>query len=120
MTEGTTQDVFDLCSFDEIQEKGSMRFEFLDPKHGRHEIGLFWDGAGVYALENYCPHEYGLLTYGPIEPGIVVCPLHAAVFDLKTGECLDKYTFDTVAYETEVRDGRVFVKAPGEKRVIRD
>ena len=120
MAEGPAEDAFDVCSLAELKQKGALRFELLDPKHGRHEIGVFWDGKGVHALENYCPHEFGLLSYGSIEPGIVVCPLHAAVFDLKTGECLDKYTFDTVAYETEVRDDRVFVKAPGEQRVVRD
>ena len=120
MTEGVSEDVFDLCSLEELKAKGTLRFEFLDPKHGRHEIGLFWDGTNAYAIENYCPHEYGLLTYGAVENGTVVCPLHAAVFDLKTGECLDKYTYDAVAYETEVREGRVWVSAPGEERVIRE
>ena len=118
-TEVTSGDEFDLCSLEELKGKGVLRFEFKDPTHGRHEIGVFWDGEAAYAIENYCPHEFGLLSYGPVEPGVVICPLHAAVFDLKTGECLDKYTYDTVAYETEVRDERVWVKVPGEERFIR-
>lgn len=128
MSDGPTADAagaagaddFDLCSLEELKGKGALRFEFKDPTHGRHEIGVFWDGESAYAIENYCPHEFGLLSYGPVEPGVVVCPLHAAVFDLKTGECLDKYTYDTVAYETEVRDDRVWVKVPGEERFIRE
>ncbi len=107
---------FDLCSLEELKEKGAMAFEFIHSKQGRHEIAVFWDGQEVGALENYCPHEGALLSYGLIENGEVICPLHSAVFDMKTGECLDKYTFDTVAYETEIRDGRVFVKAPNETR----
>jgi nitrite reductase/ring-hydroxylating ferredoxin subunit len=118
-TEAVSEDEFDLCSLEELKSKGALRFEFKDPTHGRHEIGVFWDGAAAYAIENYCPHEFGLLSYGPVEPGVVVCPLHAAVFDLKTGECLDKYTYDTLAYETVVREDRVWVKVPGEERFIR-
>ena len=111
---------FDLCSLEELKEKRTLRFEFRHPKDGRHEIGLFWDGESAYALENYCPHEFGLLSFGFVEPGQVICPLHSAVFDLKTGECLDKYTYDTIAYETSVRDGRVWVHAPDEERIVRE
>jgi nitrite reductase/ring-hydroxylating ferredoxin subunit len=119
-TEVTSADEFDLCSLDELKSKGALRFEFKHPSKGRHEIGLFWDGEQAYAIENYCPHEFGLLSYGPVEPGVVICPLHAAVFDLKTGECLDKYTYDTVAYEAQVRDERVWVTVPGEAWFIRE
>ena len=119
MTSGQTPDRFELCDLEALQEKGALAFEFLHPKTGRHEIGVFWDGKDVYALENYCTHEGAMLSYGFIEPGEVICPLHSAVFDLKTGECLDKFTSDTVAYEAEVRDGRVWVVAPGESRLER-
>ena len=111
---------FDLCSLEELQQRFALSFEFVHPKRGRHEIGVFWDGTDAFALENYCPHEFGMLTHGFLEPGEVICPLHAAVFDLRTGECLDKYTYDTQAYATELRDGRVWVTAPDEARFIRD
>ena len=121
MTDTTeTADEFDLCALEELKTKRALRFEFLHAKDGRHEIGVFWDGENAYAIENYCPHEFGLLSYGTAEKGEVVCPLHAAVFDLATGECLDKYTFDTIAYATEVRGDRVFVTVPEEQRYFRE
>ena len=110
-------DEFDLCDLEELKEKGVKAFLFSHPNFGLHDIGLFWDGQEVYALENSCPHMFGFLTDGAVSPGEVVCPLHAAVFSLATGECLDHYTDDTTAYATEVRDGRVWVCAPGEQRV---
>ncbi len=96
-----------------------MAFEFEHPRLGRHEIAVFWDGERAGALDNYCPHEGAMLSYGVVAPGEVVCPLHGAVFDTRTGECLDKYTWDAQAFETSVRDGRVWVKAPGERRFER-
>jgi nitrite reductase/ring-hydroxylating ferredoxin subunit len=117
MTEQAT-DEFDMCSLEELQERGTITYEFVNPDHriGRHRIGLFWDGEAAYALEAFCPHEGALLTWGWVEKGEVVCPLHMAVFDLKTGECMDKFTFNTDAFETEIRDGRIWIKAPGETR----
>jgi nitrite reductase/ring-hydroxylating ferredoxin subunit len=116
MIEASGEQEFDLCSLEELQEKGSLSFEFFHPKHGNHEISVFWDGEQVGALDNYCPHEGAMLSHGWLEPGQVICPLHAAVFDIKTGECLDKYTWDADAYVTEIRDGQVWVSAPGETR----
>ncbi|MEX2430625.1 MAG: Rieske (2Fe-2S) protein [Dehalococcoidia bacterium] len=107
---------FDLCSLAELQARNSISFRFIHPRFGKHEIAVFWDGETVGALENYCPHEGALLSHGLVERGEVICPLHSAVFDIKTGECVDKYTYDTTAYEAEVRDGRVYIKAPGEQR----
>ncbi|RQN35262.1 non-heme iron oxygenase ferredoxin subunit [Paraburkholderia tropica] len=52
------------------------------------EIGIYRVGDEVYALENVCPHAYALLTQGFVDEGTVECPLHEAVFDIKSGECI--------------------------------
>ena len=80
-------DEFDLCALDELREKAALAFEFEHPRFGLHEIAVFWDGERVGALDNYCPHEGAMLSHGVVELGQVVCPLHAAVFDVTTGEC---------------------------------
>ena len=49
----------------------------------------------------------------------MICPSHAAVFDLDTGECLDRFAEDTEAYKVEVKDDRVWVHAPGEELIIK-
>ena len=117
MTQTPSEDEFDLCSLDELREKVAIAFDFEHPRFGRHEVALFWDGERVGALDNYCPHEGAMLSHGVVEPGQVVCPLHAAVFDVATGECLDRYTDDAQSYEAFVRDGRVWARAPGERRI---
>ena len=109
-------DHFDLCSLEDLKAKGALSFDFVHSRLGRHEIAVFWDGVDVFALDNYCTHEGAMLSYGDIGPGEVICALHSAVFSLKTGACLDGFTSDTVAYEAAVRDGRVWVIAPGETR----
>ncbi len=116
---GQSDGWFDACSLEQLKEQSAIAFPFVHPKYGRHEVCLFWDGDGVYALENFCPHEGAMLSWGFIERGAVVCPLHAAVFDLETGECLDKYADDTTAYKTDVRDDRVWVNVPGQSPYVR-
>ena len=86
---------FDLCSLDELKARMALSFEFRHPRLGRHEVAVFWDGEKAGAMDNYCPHQGAMLSYGLVERGEVVCPLHAAVFDIVTGECLDRYTDDT-------------------------
>ena len=43
-------------------------------------------GATVYAAARKCPHLGFNLCRGSLEGTAVVCPLHRAKFDLKTGE----------------------------------
>ena len=44
------------------------------------------DGT-VRALDAVCPHRGGPLADGQTDADVVVCPLHAHVFDLSTGAC---------------------------------
>ena len=115
----SSQDEFDLCSLEDIKSKETLVFQFRAPGIGPHEIALFWNGEQVYALENICPHLFASLASGRIEGRTVICPSHAAVFDLDTGECLDRFAEDTEAYKVEVKDDRVWVHAPGEELIIR-
>lgn len=52
------------------------------------EIGIFLVDGDYYAIEDVCPHAYALLSQGFVEDGKVECPLHEAVFDIRSGRCL--------------------------------
>jgi nitrite reductase (NADH) small subunit len=64
---------------------------------GGEEVAVFRQrDGGIFAVQNRCPHRHGPLADGMIGGGQLVCPLHAHVFDLKTGrgaehECLKTY-----------------------------
>jgi NAD(P)H-dependent nitrite reductase small subunit len=55
---------------------------------GDAQIALCRVGGTIYAFENVCPHAYALLSDGFIEGNEIECPLHAARFEMTTGECL--------------------------------
>ena len=42
----------------------------------------------VYATQAHCPHRDGSLADGLVGGNVVICPLHAWKFDLRTGEPL--------------------------------
>lgn len=48
-------------------------------------IMLRREGESVYALDNLCSHAGGLLSRGPVEDGVVTCPLHGSRFDIGDG-----------------------------------
>ena len=109
----------DLCSLQELKAAGGLSFDFCDATEfatkyypRRHRVAAYWDGFNVYASDDSCPHAQASLAYSHVEPGRVVCRAHHAVFDLATGECLDKYTKDVTVYEVEVKEGRVVVYTP--------
>lgn len=72
-----------ICDVNQVKED----FPFSTKVEGR-EIGIYLVDGEYHALEDVCPHAYALLTQGFIEDGKVECPLHEAVFDIKSGKCL--------------------------------
>ncbi|WP_456787023.1 Rieske (2Fe-2S) protein [Cellulomonas sp. P5_C5] len=69
------------------------------------------DGT-VRALDAVCPHRGGPLADGQTDADVVVCPLHAHVFDLSTGACRSGQD-DVATYAVRVEEGRVVVVVPG-------
>lgn len=73
-------------------------------------IAVFRQRDGrVFATDNRCPHRGGPLADGIVGGGVVICPLHAWKFDLRTGRCLDAdVTLQT--YAAHVVNGRIVVE----------
>jgi nitrite reductase (NADH) small subunit len=69
------------------------------------------DGT-VRALDAVCPHRGGPLADGQADANVVVCPLHAHVFDLGTGACSSGQG-DVASYPARVEGGNVVVVLPG-------
>jgi nitrite reductase (NADH) small subunit len=63
----------------------------------------------VFAMDDRCPHKGGPLSEGIVHGTAVTCPLHAAVFDLTTGQGTDGWQVKTHAVRVE--GGRVLLDA---------
>jgi nitrite reductase/ring-hydroxylating ferredoxin subunit len=74
---------------------------------------LYRVNGQIHALDDTCTHEFALLSQGFVEDGVIECPLHAAQFDIKTGQCLSgPATEDVRTYEVRVEGDDVYVRAP--------
>lgn len=67
----------------EVKERGVM-----DAEIGGEEIALYWVGDNVYATHNTCTHAYARLSEGYLEGDCIECPIHQAMFNVKTGEAV--------------------------------
>ena len=50
----------------------------------------------VHAVSNICTHDYAELSDGDLEGGQIVCPLHLARFDVRTGEVLSPPAYEAL------------------------
>ncbi len=70
-----------VCSLAELNPGECLRLELNPP------VTVFRteDGA-VFAIDDTCTHQNASLADGWLEGSLVGCPLHASMFDLRTGE----------------------------------
>jgi len=75
-------------------------------------LALIHTGGRVCAVADRCPHSNASLGEGSVvEQFAIECPLHGAVFDVRTGEALEGPTDDPVStYEVLVEHGVVSVR----------
>ncbi|MGL4858489.1 MAG: non-heme iron oxygenase ferredoxin subunit [Enterobacteriaceae bacterium] len=100
-----------ICHQDQVSEDFPFAVKIADK-----EIGIYLVDGEYYALEDVCPHAYALLTQGFVEEGNVECPLHGAVFDIKTGRCLkEPGGRDLKSYPVRLVDLHIQIKLSAEE-----
>lgn len=72
-----------LCKITEIPEGTSKQFEVDDEM-----VAVCNVGGTFYAIEDTCSHAHAYLSEGQLLDCKIVCPLHGAEFDVKTGKAL--------------------------------
>ena len=48
-------------------------------------IAVFNIDGMLYAIEDVCTHDGGVLTGGEVDGDVIVCPRHGARFSIRTG-----------------------------------
>ncbi|HVJ92931.1 MAG TPA: Rieske 2Fe-2S domain-containing protein [Labilithrix sp.] len=83
-------------SLAEVKEKGLLRMS-----HPPFDVLVAWSDGEVFAMEDACNHAGASLAEGWIKQGCVVCPMHAYMFELRSGKlvrprglCGDQRTFE--------------------------
>jgi len=94
------------CTVDELPPGESVRIP------GQPAIAVFHTEEGeLYAIDDTCTHQDASLADGWLEGCFVECPLHAALFDLRTGMPTCLPAKDPVrTYAVVVEEGVIYVE----------
>jgi nitrite reductase/ring-hydroxylating ferredoxin subunit len=76
---------------------------------GDRRIALYMVDGEIFATDDVCPHAFARLSTGFLDEYIIECPLHGAMFDIRTGRCQTSSYKDVRTYAVDVRDGEIFV-----------
>jgi len=86
---------------------GEMKFAAVD---GQRIVVANVEGR-FYALRDVCGHRNAPLSRGRLVGHLIECPLHFALFDLRTGKLVDgPISTDVPAYEVRVEGETVYIK----------
>ena len=101
-------ELIDICPAEELPP-GAMRLvEWEDL-----EIGVFNCDGVLYAIEDRCSHDGGVLLEGELDQQecTVECPRHGSRFDLRTGKPLNLPAYVPVeTFPVSVHDGVIRVE----------
>ena len=82
-------------------------------KVGDREVVVCHTREGIFTVDNVCSHAFARMSEGALKGTRIICPLHGASFDVRTGRVLGGPAFMPIAtYETRVTDGTVEIALP--------
>ena len=94
------------CALDRLSDQGIVCARIADT-----DLILIWSEGRAIACERACPHEQADLSYGHLSQGRLVCPHHAASFDLENGSISQGWASRPLRiYRVRVEHGEVWVK----------
>ena len=86
--------------------------QLLRSKIGPRHVCIGRSVYGFFAVDDDCPHAAGSLSEGLLDGVELICPVHAWVFNVESGECPDEPGCQLPVYEIAHREGRLAVRLP--------
>lgn len=76
-------------------------------------VAVFNIAGQYYAIENVCTHDFVSLDDAAVEGCEIICPRHAARFNIQTGVALTPPAYqDLTTFPVRVHQGQVQVRDP--------
>ena len=94
-----------VASLSEVEDKKMADCEVLG-----EEIALYWVDDTVYATHNVCTHAFARLSEGFLDGDCIECPIHQAMFNVKTGEAVAPPAYTAVkTFPCRIEGGDILV-----------
>jgi 3-phenylpropionate/trans-cinnamate dioxygenase ferredoxin subunit len=98
------------CDLADVPEQGALKVDVAD-----FPLAVVRDQGELFAIYDVCSHAFVFLSEGAVADCAIECWLHAASFDLRTGQPLTPPATEPVpVYPVKVEDDVVFVELPQE------
>jgi 3-phenylpropionate/trans-cinnamate dioxygenase ferredoxin subunit len=97
----------DVAGLEELQDR-----DVLGAKLQGADIAIYRLEDGYFATQDICTHQFAFLSEGYVVDGCIECPLHQAMFDIRTGKGQGGLAKeDLKTYPVKIEDGRIWVRA---------
>ena len=97
----------EVCDVDELIDGEAMTFRVEG-----YEVYVVMKDGEIYAYYARCPHAFTELGSGDFDGEKIVCSAHQWEFDPVTGDSINPRGSKLFPFESEVRDGKLYVKVP--------
>ncbi len=96
---------FDVCEVGKLRPINFRLIDFDDI-----QVMVFNIDGKYYAIEDQCTHDGGTLSDGELEGCEIICPRHAARFDVRNGKVTAPPAYEDVrCFPTRIEDGMIQV-----------
>lgn len=92
-----------LISWDQVRDK---EITYLDDVDGRN-VFIYRSGETCKVYDSRCPHQVTDIPHLALSGTQLTCPKHQWVFDVSSGECVDKGTRPLRRFDSRLREGRL-------------
>ena len=94
-----------VASLEELEDGGTISVEV-----GDDQILIANVGGDIYATDDVCSHAYAMLSEGDLDGDQIECPLHGALFSLKTGEALSPPASEPIRiFQVLIEDNDIYI-----------
>ncbi len=98
---------FDVAGVEELQDR-----DVLGVKLAGSDIAVYRLVEGYFATQNICTHQFAFLSEGYGVDDCIECPLHQAMFDIRTGKGQGGLAKeDLKTYPVKIEGDRILVQA---------
>ena len=104
---------FEAVAIDAFPEDGK-----LATKLGEWNVLIVREDGAFTAFNDCCTHQASALSTGRIRRGTIMCPLHGARFEARTGKCIGGAYPALRMFETRESEGMLEVAGPDQPPAI--
>ncbi len=98
-------DLIEVCSLNNLQRSP---YQIVDV--GGMQVAVYYHDGAVYAFEDKCTHQPCPLSGSNIEGNEIICAMHGARFNIKSGEVtMQPAQKDLRMFNTQITEGVVFI-----------